>query len=90
MLIVERTYSYHHKIQDVPDIGEVPNGVLPDLNHLLNEVVDDVSSEDEFTCHDKVVQGSHIAEEFHSAEGERGNHAASRRELKHNSGKNNR
>ena len=72
-----------HEIQDVPDVGKVADGVLPDLDDLLDQVVDDVAGQDQLAGHHEVVERGHVAQQLHRSERQRRQHPARRGELEH-------
>ena len=75
------TYRDHSHIQEVPDALEVQELMHPDLQDLLDDVVDDEGDEDQLAGQDEVVPGGDIAEELDGPERLRVEDAAGRREL---------
>ena len=76
------THRNDCEIQQIPDPPKVLEPVLPDLNDLLDDVIDDESNVDKLAGHDKVVHRVDIAEELHSVEIQFWENAASWGKLK--------
>ncbi len=56
-------------IKDVPEGFEIGKSVAFDFKSLFHRIVENEQTEDCFTCHDKVVSNSNIADQFHRTEG---------------------
>ena len=80
------THRNDREIQQIPDPPKVLEPVLPDLNDLLDDVVDDEGAVDELARHDKVVLGIDVAKELDGVEVQLGQHTTGRGKFKEDPG----